>query len=71
MIDHRAPAALVRVEKKLAHDPCAILTASEIRVLNRAVRRVLVSSFPGIEAHLTHGEDSTRWQSTFPAAVIV
>jgi hypothetical protein len=47
----------------LADDPCAILTASEIRVLNREVRRVLVSSFPGIEGRLAHSEDSTRWHA--------
>ena len=63
MIGRRAPASLVRVEKILANDPCAMLTATEIRVLDREVRRVLVSSFPGIEAHLTHSEDSTRWHA--------
>ena len=63
MIGHPAPATLFRLEKKLANDPCAILTATEVRVLDREVRRVLVSSFPGIEARLTHGEDSTRWQA--------
>jgi hypothetical protein len=63
LIDYRPSAALVRLEKKLTHDPCAILTASEIRVSNREVRRVLVSSCPGIEAHLSHSEDSTRWHA--------
>jgi hypothetical protein len=53
----------VRLEKKLAEDPCAILRAAEIRTLDREVRRALVSSFPGIEAHLAHSEDSTRWHA--------
>ena len=63
MSGHRAPATLVRLERRLANDPCAIPTATEIRVLDREVRRVLGSSFPGIEAHLTHSEDSTRWHA--------
>lgn len=44
-------------------DPCAILNAAGIRVLDREVRRALVASFPGIEAHLAHSEDSTRWHA--------
>ena len=61
---HRTPAAaLARLGERLANDPCAILTATEIRLLDREARRVLVSSFPGIEAHLTHSEDSTRWHA--------
>jgi hypothetical protein len=56
----RRTPALVRLEKKLAKDPCAILGTTEIRVLDREVRRALVSSFPGIEARLAHSEDSTR-----------
>lgn len=55
--------ALVRLEKKLTKDPCAILSDAEIRVrvLDREVRRVLVASFPRIEGRLAHSEDSTRW----------
>ena len=48
MIGHRAPATLVRLEKKLANDPCAILTAAEIRLLDREVRRVLVLKGGGL-----------------------
>lgn len=59
----RRTAALVRLEKKLAKDPCAILSAAEIRILDREVRRALVSSFPGIESRLAHSEDSTRWHA--------
>ena len=59
----RRTPALVRLEKKLANDPCAILSTTEIRILDREVRRTLVSSFPGIEARLTHSEDSTRWHA--------
>jgi hypothetical protein len=63
MSGRRPVATLVRLERKLANDPCAILTAAEVRVLDREVRRALVSSFPGIEARLTHSEDSTRWHA--------
>ena len=59
----RRTPALVRLERKLAEDPCALLTAAEIRVVDREVRRTLMSSFPGIEAHLAHSEDSTRWHA--------
>jgi hypothetical protein len=59
----RRTPALVRLEKKLAKDPCAILSGAEIRVLDREVRRALVSSFPGIEPRLAHSEDSTRWHA--------
>ncbi|MGQ0736336.1 MAG: hypothetical protein ACT4QD_22115 [Acidobacteriota bacterium] len=59
----RRTPALVRLEKKLAQDPCAILSTTDIRVLDRAVRRALVSAFPGIEARLAHSEDSTRWHA--------
>ena len=64
MSGHRAPAAaLARLEERLANDPCAILTATEIRLLDREVKRVLVSSFPGIDARLVHSEDSIRWHA--------
>ena len=59
----RRTPALIRVERKLAKDPCAILSDGEIRVLDREVRRALVSSFPGIESRLAHSEDSTRWHA--------
>ena len=59
----RVPAALAQLDERLANEPCAILTATEIRLLNREVRRVLVSSAPAIEAHLSHSEDSIRWQA--------
>ena len=53
--------ALVRLEKKLASDPCAILDTSEIRLLDREVRRVLIASFPGMETYLDRSEDTIRW----------
>jgi len=59
----RRTPALVRLEQKLARDPCAILSGAEIRVLDREVRRALLASFPGIEARLAHSEDSTRWHA--------
>ena len=43
-------------------DPCAIQSDVEVHVLEREVRRALVASFPGINAHL-HAEDSTRWHA--------
>jgi hypothetical protein len=55
--------ALARLEQRLAQDPCAILSAMEVRLLDREVRRVLMTSFPGIEPHLTRSEDMTRWQA--------
>jgi hypothetical protein len=59
----RRTPALVRLEHKLAKDPCAILSGAEIRVLDCEVRRALVSSFPGVETHLARSEDSTRWHA--------
>jgi hypothetical protein len=52
--------ALVRLEKKLASDSCAILDASEIRLLDREVRQVLIASFPGMETYLDRLELSCR-----------
>lgn len=59
----RRTPALVRLEQKLAKNPRAILSGAEIRVLDREVRRALVSSFPAIEARLADSEDSTRWHA--------
>lgn len=59
----RRTPALVRLENRLAKDPSAILNDAEVRVLDREVRRARLASFPGIEAHLDHGEDSTRWHA--------
>jgi hypothetical protein len=59
----RRTPALARLEKKLAADSGAILTYAEVRVLDGEIRRLLVTSFPGIEAYLSHTEDSTRWHA--------
>ena len=59
----RRTPALVRLEKKLASDSCAILDTSEIRLLDREVRRVLISSFPGVETYLDRSEDTIRWHA--------
>jgi len=59
----RWTSALARLEKKLTSNPCAILTDAEVHVLDREVRRALVTSFPGIEADLPRSEDSTRWHA--------
>jgi hypothetical protein len=63
MADRMRTSALVQPAHKLAEDPGAILSGPEIRLLDREVRRALVSSFPGIEAYLAHSEDSTRWHA--------
>jgi hypothetical protein len=55
--------ALARLEQRLARDPCAILSATEVRLLDGEVRRALLASFPGIEPHLSRSEDMTRWQA--------
>jgi hypothetical protein len=55
--------ALARLEQQLARDPCAILSTTEVRLLDGEVRRTLLASFPGIEPYLTRSEDMTRWQA--------
>jgi hypothetical protein len=55
--------ALVRLEKKLASDRCAILNGGEIRLLDREVRRALIASLPGVEAYLARSEDMIRWHA--------
>ena len=55
--------ALARLEQRLASDPCAILSATEVHPLDGEVRRALLASFPGIEPYLTRSEDMTRWQA--------
>ena len=55
--------ALVRLEKKLVSDPCAILGTAEIRLLDREVRRALIASFPGVGAYLNRSEDTIRWHA--------
>jgi hypothetical protein len=56
-------AGLTRLEKKLALDPCAILDASEIRLLHAEVRRALISSFPDVAPFLGRSEDTIRWHA--------
>ena len=41
--------ALARLEQRLDSDPCAILSATEVRLLDGEVRRALLASFTGIE----------------------
>jgi hypothetical protein len=55
--------SLVRLEKKLASDPCAILDTAEIRLLDREVRRALTASFSGVETYLARSEDTIRWHA--------
>lgn len=52
------------LDQKLAADPSTILNTTEIRLLNRALQRVLVSSFPGLSASILDRSDETiRWHA--------
>ena len=53
-----------RLEKKLAADRSAILNEAEVRLLNRELQRVLVSSFPTLpEDVLDRADDTIRWHA--------
>jgi hypothetical protein len=55
--------ALVRLERKLARDRTAILSASDVDLLDRELRRALAESFPNLPATaLNRSEDVIRWQ---------
>ena len=52
------------LDQKLAADPSTILNATEIRLLNRELQRVLVSSLPGLSASILDRSDETiRWHA--------
>jgi hypothetical protein len=56
--------ALVRLERKLARDRTAILSGSDVQLLNRELRRALADSFPGLPASaLDRSEDVIRWRA--------
>jgi hypothetical protein len=56
--------ALVQLERKLAGDPTAILDVTEIRLLNRELQHVLVSSLPTLPADiLDRSADTIRWHA--------
>ena len=56
--------AYAQLERKLAADPTAILDLAEIRLLNRELQHVLVSSLPTLPADiLDRGEDTIRWHA--------
>jgi hypothetical protein len=56
--------AYAQLERKLAADPTAILDLTEIRLLNRELQHVLVSSLPTLPADiLDRGEDTIRWHA--------
>ena len=56
--------AHVQLERKLAADPTAILDLAEIRLLNRELQHVLVSSLPRVPADiLDRSEDTIRWDA--------
>jgi hypothetical protein len=54
--------ALSRLDRKLASDATAILTPEEIRLLNRELRRVLMTELPGLPTDaFGRTEDTIRW----------
>ena len=54
--------ALVRLERKLARDRRAILSAADVHLLDSELRRALVASFPDLPAEaLERSEDTIRW----------
>lgn len=56
--------ALVRLERKLARDRTAILSASDVALLERELRRALAESFPNLPpTALDRGEDVIRWKA--------
>ena len=56
--------ALVRLERKLARDRRAILSAADVRLLDNELRRALVSSFSDLPAEaLERSEDIIRWHA--------
>lgn len=56
--------ALVRLERRLARDRTAILSASEVELLERELRRTLAESFPNLPSRaLDKSEDVIRWQA--------
>ncbi len=56
--------ASTRLERKLAADPSAILHPAEIRLLNRELQRVVLSSFPGLPVDvLASSEETIRWHA--------
>lgn len=56
--------ALVRLERKLARDRTAILSVSEVELLQQELRPALAESFPNLPATaFDQSEDVIRWQS--------
>jgi hypothetical protein len=56
--------AHAQLERKLAAAPTAILGLAEIRLLNRELQHVLVSSLPRLPADiLDRSEDTIRWHA--------
>ena len=56
--------ALVRLERKLARDRTAILTGSDVQLLNRELRRAMADSFPSLPANaLDRSGDVIRWSA--------
>lgn len=57
-------ASKARLEKKLAADPSAVLNTAEVRLLNRALQRALVTSFPSLPPDiLDRADDTIRWHA--------
>ena len=56
--------ALIRLERKLARDRRAILSAADVRLLGNELRRALVTSFSDLPAEaLERSEDTIRWHA--------
>ncbi len=56
--------ALARLERKLSRKRTAVLTADDVQLLDRELRRALVDSFPNLPARaLDHSADIIRWSS--------
>lgn len=56
--------ALLRLERRLARDRTAILSAADVELLDRELRRALAESFPALPAQaLDRSEDAIRWHS--------
>src|SRR2546425_8846381 len=55
---------LAKLEKKLAGDTGAILTASEVLLLTRELQRHMAASFPALASELLpRADDTIRWHS--------
>jgi len=60
----KATRELARLERRLARDRTAILSASDVEMVDRELKRALAESFPGLPAQaLDRSGDVIRWQA--------